>query len=185
MKKLNNYGVSFNFLFLVAFAILIASCGRQHGAVSFNNEKLKKQSLEIENTKPSSESAISSGKVSKQETTNNESNLNKEVLAKIEKAKEANEKLNSSETEPTVLHKKSNKLNPVQKAVLKKIERKLSPNDELATQRGGLDPYLKLAIILAIVAVILLIFPWPVSLLGWIALLVALVLFLLWAIENL
>lgn len=185
MKKLNICGLSFNFLFLVAFAFLIASCGRQQGSVSFNNEKLRKQSLEIENTKPSGETAISSGEVSKKEISNNESNLNKEILSKIETAKEANQKLNSSKSEPNSLNKKSTKLNPVQKAVLKKIERKLSPNDELATQRGGLDPYLKLAIILLIVAVILLIFPWPVSLLGWIALLVALILFLLWAIENL
>jgi len=185
MKKLNNCGLTFNFLFLLAFTLVIASCGRKQGAVSFNNEKLRKQSLEIENTKPSRESSISSGEVSKQETNTNASDLNKEVLSKIEKAKEANQKLSSSNSEPNALTKKSNKLNPVQKAVLKKIEKKLSPNEDLATQRGGLDPYLKLAIILAIVAVILLIFPWPVSLLGWIALLVALILFLLWAIENL
>jgi hypothetical protein len=166
----NNYKSFLNLLLLSGIVVFLSSCAREHSSISYNNEKLRKQSLEIENSKPSEQN------IAKEEKTTapaiEQSAPEKKVVAE-----------NKTTNRPEVLGKKEEKkISPVQNLIAKKIAKKMNTSASKA-----LDQKLKYAVIFAAVGVILYILGGIVGvfwILGTIALVVALVFLLLWILEQ-
>lgn len=180
MKRLiKNYSVCFNFLLVAGILVLFSGCAREKGAVSFNNEKLRKQSWEIEHSKPS-DSAINSPKKESEEVAVPASIGNRESVSE-ESAVSGNVVKEGKKSGKAA---KTAKMSPVQKLMVKKLAKTLDPDQNLQANRGGLDQNLKLAIIFGIIGVILMLLPWPFSLIGVILLIIGLVFLLLWALNQ-
>lgn len=177
MKKAMKSRVSFTLSVLMGLALLFTSCSRNQGVISYNNEKLRKQSAEIENSTYSASTAEADANLSASvnETTINETSVSyaasKEETAKKIEAKLAEKKLSLAE-----------------KIVLKKLNKKLNPSQKFeAKKKSGLDEKLKYAIIFGGVGIILMILGVLAGffyVLGVISIVVALVFLLLWLIEN-
>ena len=169
-----NYRFILNILFIGGVSLLLASCAREKGAISYQNEKLRKQSLEIENSTPLSENKMliaapvnSSQAFQEAVKVQNHGASHQSVSGKVS---EMGEKT------------KMNKLNP-QSMMAKKVVKKLT-----ASKSGqALDENLKMAIIFAAIAIILSILS-PFSNIFWalsaIAFVIAIVFLVLWLLEQ-
>lgn len=177
MKKTNtNFRLFFNLLLMSGMVLFFSSCAREKGSLSYNNEKLRKQSLEIENSRPSSE----------QRAVVPAPEKNAPASAKISPTatKTSSKTLETNKTsEPITIGDKTEKqkVSPLQKLIAKKIAKKLE-----SKKANRLDQKLKYAIIFGAVALIFFIlafipFFWVF---GAICLVIAIVFLLLWALEQ-
>lgn len=178
-----NYRLYFNFLLLTGLVVFFSSCARERSSLSYNNEKLRKQSLEIENSQNTpSHQVAAPAKIQSPEQAAVKNETAASVNKSERKVKKSSE--NNSLTNPLAIGQKSDdqKISPLQKMVAKKIAKKLDSNKSAA-----LDQQLKYAIIFGAVAIILFIldsfipFFW---ILGAISLVVAIVFLLLWVLAQ-
>lgn len=169
----NNYRAFLNLLLLSGIVIFFSSCARENTSISYNNDKLRKQSLEIENSRPS---VSNTAKVEKMETP----------VVKAEPTSKDNNFVaeNKTTNRPEVFGNKAEgkKLTPVQKMIAKKIAK----NAEKVDQKS-IDGNLRYAIIFGAVALILYLFAHIAPIfwvLATVALIVAIVFLLLWVLEQ-
>jgi hypothetical protein len=169
----NNYSAFLNLLLISGIVIFFSSCARENTSISYNNEKLRKQSLEIENSRPS---VNNTAKVEKMDA----------AIVKPEATIKDNNSVaeNKTTTKPEVFGKKAEekKLTPVQKMIAKRIAKNAEKVDQKA-----LDANLKYAIIFGAVALIIYLFAHIAPIfwvLATVALIVAIVFLLLWVLEQ-
>lgn len=167
----NNYGVYFNLLLLSSVVLFFSSCAREKGMISYNNEKLRKQSFEIENSQPAANTVVA--------TTSED----KASVAAIQPEKEINNRITFKNTAKTGLAAekeiKEGKVSPAKAFIAKKIAEKLDSN-----KTNRLDKNLKLAIIFGAIGLTLMLFGYPIWLVGAIIFIVGVVFLLLWVLEQ-
>lgn len=168
-----------NLFTLSGLVFFFASCAREQGSVSFENETLRKQSIEIENSKSTAASPATEVELNATAAASEEV-----VITENAKASNAFAKFNTVEKAE---NGKAVKTSIAEKIALKKISKKLSKVEQAQNGRGGLDSNLKLALILGVFALILIILGGISSIfwyLGVILLIVALLFFLFWLLDN-
>ena len=163
-----NYRLYFNMMLVGGLVLFFSSCAREKATLSYNSEKLRKQSLEIENSQPSKES-LAVTKVDKNGVTSNVS----EDLKPVEKTTIESSTISANES------KAGKKVSPMQKLIAKKIAKKLNANKTAALEKN-----LKFAIIFGIVGLIFMLFGYPIWIIGAILLVVGLIFLLLWVLEQ-
>jgi hypothetical protein len=177
MNKKSNR-LFFNFLLIGTVLVLLSSCAREKASWSYQNEKLRKQSLEIENS-------ISASTVNMEKPIETTNVVTEEIAAETSAPVSASHKMAAPSKVKTT---KDTKLSPVQKIVLKKLSKKLNPeNSEEFQKTTQLDQNLKYALNFGAVGVILYILGALSSVfwvLGTIAIVVALVFLILWILEQ-
>lgn len=174
MKK--NYNFIFKLLIIAASVFFIASCSRPKGTVSFESEKMKKYSQELENSYSLGNTPAATSKA--QEVTSAKAQTGTTFHKSNKQA------TNSAKKITVAKNLQEQKLSPVAKLVAKKVEKQVTKKME-ATRSGGLDYNLKMAIIFGAVALILSLFagiPF-FGLLALIFLIVAIVFLVLWLLE--
>jgi preprotein translocase subunit SecD len=174
-KKSNR--LIFNLLLTGTVIVLLSSCAREKASWSSQNEKLRKYSLEIENSHLTAsldnENPEETTNVVSDEVSNSvpEANESKTVISENKEAKKAEVK----------------KLNVAEKLIVKKLSKKMHPENSEEVKKGGMDQNLRYALIFGVVGIALCILGtvlWLLYLLGTIAILVALVFLVLWLLEQ-
>jgi hypothetical protein len=176
MNKKSNRLITKFFLFGTVL-VLLSSCAREKASWSYQNEKLRKQSLEIENSVPSV--ALNTEKPEETSNVPAEVTTSKVISPVVEK---------TAVSEPSNLkNAEGKKLSPVEKIAIKKLAKKMNPEDLEKVKRGGMDQNLRYALIFGVVGLALCVLGWvlwPLYLLGVIAIVVGLVFLVLWLLEQ-
>jgi hypothetical protein len=175
MKKINkNYALFLNVLLFSGLIIFLSGCGRERTAMSSTQyEKLRKQSIEIEN-----------GKTLASEVEYSKPYVSNGIVSSNSNAGISEDKLSAPIIQQEALapntKKTEGKISLAEKVLAKKIAKKLN----VGQQTAQLDPYLKYALIFGAAGLILSIFGYPLYFIGGILMIVALVFLILWLLEQ-